>query len=152
MLPSDESRWVCRQDGTDGRTDRRTVSLCFLLDIASITTSLSTALVNTLYRARYPQCSRFQITAETLVSEYIRLLSACSSTGVLYMSMMTTLCTKAVGQLGNGIKAGRAPTYFVNRASLRQNPALYGYLSPIFFFSLEIRQQWLAKLMSMFFA
>jgi len=41
--------------------------------------------------------------------------------------MMTTLCMKAVGQLDNGIKAGNGPTYFPNRASLRQNSALAIY-------------------------
>jgi len=36
------------------------------------------------------------------------------------MSTPTTLCAKAVGQLGNGIKAGKGPTYFLDRAPLGQ--------------------------------
>jgi len=40
------------------------------------------------------------------------------------MSMITTLCAKAVGQLGNGIKAGKAPTHFTNNASPKLNSAL----------------------------
>jgi len=41
------------------------------------------------------------------------------------MSMMTTLCAKTVGQLGNSIKAaGNGPTYFPNRDPLRLNPTL----------------------------
>jgi len=51
------------------------------------------------------QCLGFQKTAERLVSKYTRgLLLACSS---MVMLMMTTLCAKAVGQLGNGINAGK---------------------------------------------
>jgi len=38
--------------------------------------------------------------------------------------MMTTFCVKAVGQLGNGIKACKGPHIFSEQGPLRQNPAL----------------------------
>jgi len=34
--------------------------------------------------------------------------------GYAHMSIMTTLCAKAVGQLGNDIKAGKGPHIFSN--------------------------------------
>ena len=43
------------------------------------------------------------------------------------MSMMTTLCAKAVWQLGNNIKAGKGPHIFSEQGPRRRNPALHSY-------------------------
>lgn len=50
-------------------------------------------------------------------------LKICHTFCLAYMSMMTTLCAKAVGQMGNGM-ARKGLTYFPNRTPLRLNSAM----------------------------
>jgi len=69
--------------------------------------------------ARFPQCPRFQKTAEILVSKYVRLLPAWGSTGMLTCGWWQ-LCVRSQ----SGKKQGPSPIYFLNRAPLRQNSAL----------------------------
>jgi len=56
--------------------------------------------------------------SQNIPGAFYRLAVARRKHVYAYTSMMTTLCAKVVGQLGNGIKAGKGRTYF----SFEQRP------------------------------